>query len=73
VAWIVRLVGIGAEGEEHSTDVLRIARPGNLADLASQGLTLAGVQRFCQISRQTAARQQSMYCLRRSSSHLVAD
>ena len=25
MAWIVRLVSIGAEGEEHSTDGLRIA------------------------------------------------
>ncbi|HYZ34930.1 MAG TPA: type II toxin-antitoxin system VapC family toxin [Crenalkalicoccus sp.] len=27
MAWIVRLVSIGAEGEEHSTDVLRIDFP----------------------------------------------
>src|SRR3954449_6009599 len=30
VAWIVRLVSIGAEGEEHSTDVMRIAKPDTL-------------------------------------------
>jgi hypothetical protein len=41
VAWIVRLVSIGAEGEERSTDVMRIARPDDLTDLA----LLAGVQR----------------------------
>ena len=41
MAWIVRLVSLGAEGEEHSTDVLRIAKPGDLTDLASLGLTLA--------------------------------
>ncbi len=29
MAWIVKLVSIGAEGEEHSTDVMRIARPGS--------------------------------------------
>ena len=34
MVWIVRLVSIGAEGEEHSADVLRIARPDDLADLA---------------------------------------
>ena len=34
MAWIVRLVSLGAEGEEHSTDVLRIARPDELTDLA---------------------------------------
>jgi hypothetical protein len=72
VAWFVRLVSIGVEGEEHSTEVLQIARRGDLADLASLGLTLSGVQWFCQISRQTAACQQSTYCLRGSSSHFVA-
>ena len=36
MAWIVKLVSIGAEGEEHSTDVMRIARPDDLADLAAE-------------------------------------
>ena len=35
MAWIVRPVSTGAEGEEHGTDVLRIARPDDLADLAA--------------------------------------
>ncbi len=43
MAWIVRLVCVGAEGEEHSADVMRIAKPDHLTDLAS---------RFCQRSRQ---------------------
>jgi hypothetical protein len=46
VAWIVRLVSTGPEGEEHGTDVLRIARPDGLADLASLGLTLAEGKRL---------------------------
>ena len=41
MAWIVRLVSIGGEGEEHSTDVMRIAKPDTLADLGSLGLSLA--------------------------------
>ena len=41
MAWIVRLVSVGADGTEHSTDVLQIPRPDTLADLASLGLTLA--------------------------------
>ena len=52
VVWIVRLVRVGTEGDEHSTDVVQIARPDDLSDLASLGLTLAeaklvlaGVQR----------------------------
>jgi hypothetical protein len=43
VAWIVRLVSVGADGTEHSTDVLQIPRPDTLADLASLGLTLPPV------------------------------
>jgi hypothetical protein len=46
VAWMVKLVSIGAEGEEHSIDVMRIARPGDLTDLASLGLTLAESKRL---------------------------
>src|SRR5215211_2823218 len=41
MAWIVRLVSIGAEGEEHSTDVMRIAKPDTLSDLGTLGLSLA--------------------------------
>ena len=46
MAWIVKLVSIGAEGEEHSTDIMRIAKPGDLTDLASLGLTLAEGKRL---------------------------
>ena len=46
MAWIVRLVSAGAEGEEHSTDVLRIARPGDLTDLTNLGLTMAEGKRL---------------------------
>ena len=40
MVWIVRLVRVGTEGDEHSTDVVQIARPDDLSDLASLGLTL---------------------------------
>ena len=46
MAWTARLVSLGAEGEEYSTDVLQIARPGDLTDLASLGLTLAEGKRL---------------------------
>jgi hypothetical protein len=46
VAWIVRLVSIGAEGEEHSTNVLRSAKRDDLTDLAALGLTLAKGKRL---------------------------
>ena len=41
MAWIVRLVQIGAEGEGQATDVIEIDRPDDLGDIADLGLTLA--------------------------------
>src|SRR5689334_10244090 len=41
VAWIVRLVQIGAEGEGQATDVIEIDRPDDLGDITDLGLTLA--------------------------------
>jgi len=41
VAWILRLVKTGAEGEGPCTDVMEINRPGDLVDIANLGLTLA--------------------------------
>src|SRR3954454_3871822 len=52
VAWVLRLVEIGAEGERSCADVVEISRPDGLVDIADLGLTLAeaklvlaGVQR----------------------------
>jgi hypothetical protein len=41
VAWTVRLVKIGAEGEEQWVDVMQVNRPDDLGDIANLGLTLA--------------------------------
>jgi hypothetical protein len=41
VAWIVRLVKTGADGEKQSVDVVTINRPDDLSDVANLGLTLA--------------------------------
>ena len=41
VAWIVRLVQIGAEGEGQATDVIQIDRPDDFGDIADLGLNLA--------------------------------
>jgi hypothetical protein len=41
VAWILRLVKTGADGENQSADVMTINRPDDLGDLANLGLTLA--------------------------------
>jgi hypothetical protein len=41
VAWILKLVEIGAEGEGQAQDVMEIDRPGDLGDIAALGLTLS--------------------------------
>ena len=66
MAWIVRLVSVGAEGEEHSTDVLQIARPGDLTDLARLGLTLAdGKRLLAGVQRELVAAQARAHAVRR--------
>jgi hypothetical protein len=66
VAWIVKLVSIGAEGDEHSTDVMRIAKPDDLTDLASLGLTLAeGKRLLAGIQRAIVAAQARVHAARR--------
>ena len=66
MAWIVRLVSLGAEGEERSTDVLRIAKPRDLADLASLGLTLAeGKRLLAGVQQELVAAQARAHAVRR--------
>jgi len=66
VAWIVRLVSAGAEGEEHSTDVMQIARPNDLTDLASLGLSLAEGKRLLAVLQQEiVAAQARVHAARR--------
>jgi len=66
VVWIVRLVSVGAEGEEHSTDVMRIARPEDLADLAGLGLTLAeGKRLLAGVQREIVAAQARVHAVHR--------
>src|ERR671912_1313084 len=62
----MRLVSIGAEGEERGTDVMRVARPDGLADLASLGLTLAeGKRLLAGVQREIAAAQARLHAARR--------
>jgi hypothetical protein len=58
VAWIVRLVKTGDDGEEQCIDVMKINRPDDLGDVANLGLTLAdgklllgGLQREIVVAR----------------------
>jgi hypothetical protein len=46
VAWIVRLVKVGAEGEGRTLDVMEINRPDDLSDIADLGLTLDDTKRL---------------------------
>jgi hypothetical protein len=66
VVWIVKLVSVGAEGEERSTDVMRIARPDDLADLATLGLSLAeGKRLLAGVQREIVAAQARLHAVRR--------
>jgi hypothetical protein len=66
VAWIVKLVSIGAEGAEHSTEVMRIAKPDDLTDLASLGLSLAeGKRLLAGVQQEIVAAQARLHAARR--------
>jgi hypothetical protein len=45
VAWILRLVKTGAEGEGRGVDVMEIHRPDHLANIADLGLALDETKR----------------------------
>ena len=58
MAWILRLVEIGAEVDGLAHDVLEINRPGNLGGIADLGLTLSETKRLlAALQREIAAAQ----------------
>jgi len=66
VAWMLRLVKTGAEGEEPCTDVMEIHRPGDLGDVANLGLTLAEAKRLLAgVQREIVAAQAREHAARR--------
>jgi len=66
VAWKLRLVKTGAEGEGPCTDVMEINRPGDLADIANLGLTLSEVKRLLAgVRREIVAAQAREHAVRR--------
>src|SRR5215217_1452015 len=66
VAWIVKLVSIGAAGDERSTEVMQIARPDDRTDLATLGLTLAeGKQLLAGVQQELVAAQARRHAARR--------
>jgi len=66
VAWMLRLVKIGAEGEGPCTDVMEINRPGDLHDIANLGLTLAEAKLLlADVQREIVAAQAREHAVRR--------
>ena len=66
MAWIVKLVRIGVAGDERSTEVMRIARPDDLTDLATLGLTMAeGKQLLAGVQQELVAAQARLHAARR--------
>jgi hypothetical protein len=66
VAWILRLVKTGAEGDGQSTDVMEINKPDDLADIAHLGLSLAEAKLLLAgVQREIVAAQARAHALRR--------
>jgi hypothetical protein len=58
VAWIVRLVQIGGDGDEPFADVMTINRPDGLDDIANLGLSVAdGKQVLAGLQQEIVAAQ----------------
>src|SRR4051812_12774766 len=66
VAWVLRLVEIGAEGEGSCADVVEISRPDGLVDIANLGLTLAEAKLvLAGVQREIVAAQARDHAVRR--------
>src|SRR4051812_38460713 len=66
VAWVLRLVEIGAEGEGSCADVVEISRPDGLVDIADLGLTLAAAKLvLAGVQREIVAAQARDHAVRR--------
>jgi hypothetical protein len=66
VAWIVRLVNTGADGEKQSADVMKIDRPDDLSDIAKLGLSLAeGKLLLAGLQQEIVAAQAKGHAVRR--------
>jgi hypothetical protein len=66
VAWIVRLVRTGADGEKQSVDVATINRPDDLIDITNLGLSLAeGKRLLAGVQQEIVAGQAKGHAVRR--------
>jgi len=74
VAWMLRLVKIGVEGEGPCTDIMEIHRPDDLVDIANLGLTLAEAKRLLAgVQREIVAVQARDHAVRRPSCACCGD
>ncbi len=68
MAWMLRLVKIGGEGEGPCTDIMEIRRPDDLVDIANLGLTLAEAKLLLAgVQREIVAAQARDHAVRRPS------
>jgi hypothetical protein len=62
--WIVRLVGMGIDGQSRSFDVMGIGRPDGLGDIANLGLTLTEAKQLLgQVRQQIVAAQADTHAM----------
>jgi hypothetical protein len=70
VAWILRLVEAGADGDGWSMDVMEIAKSADLRDIADLGLSLAEAKQvLAALQREVVAGQARDHALRRPACH----
>lgn len=66
MAWILRLVKTGAEGDGQSTDVMKINKPDDLGDIATLGMSLAEAKLLLAgVQREIVAAQARAHAVRR--------
>jgi hypothetical protein len=66
VAWILRLVNTGAEGDGRSTDEMEINKPDDLSDIVDLGLSLAEAKLLLEgVQRDIVAAQARAHAIRR--------
>lgn len=66
MAWILRLVEAGADGDDRSTDVIEIAKPDDFRDIANLGLSLAEAKLLlAAIQHEVVAAQAKDHAVRR--------
>jgi hypothetical protein len=64
--WMLRLVGMGIDGQSQSFDVMAISRPDGLGDIVNLGMTLSDAKQLLgQVQRQVVAEQANTHAMLR--------